>query len=222
MSACEIKAATSAPITVRQVQQIISALPHLEYKKRLHSPKLMQTHKDKQVTFARYFLNNPVIWMNVIYSDKKQFNLDGPDRLHYYWHNLQKEEKIYSTCQKGGASVMVWGAFCAHNKNALRFIEKTMNSLLYLQVLEAALLPFIADKLPCTAVFQHDNASVHTSRISMAWFREQHITLLEWPPLLPDLNPIENIWGILARKVYNNGQKQFDNLADLRAAIQAS
>ena len=46
MLAKEIKTATSAPITVRQVQRIISALPHLQYKKQLHTPKLTPTHKD--------------------------------------------------------------------------------------------------------------------------------------------------------------------------------
>ena len=39
-----------------------------------------------------------------------------------------------------------------------------------------------------------------------------------WPALLPDLNPIENIWGILAKEVYKNGQT-YKNTSDLWDAI---
>ncbi|KAI5155154.1 hypothetical protein ENBRE01_3494, partial [Enteropsectra breve] len=38
---------------------------------------------------------------------------------------------------------------------------------------------------------------------------------MEWPAYSPDLNPIENLWGILVHRVYANG-RQFDNEDQLK------
>ena len=55
----------------------------------------------------------------------------------------------------------------------------------------------------------------------MKWFKSKNIDLIEWPALSPDLNPIENLWGILARRVYANG-KQFKTKEELKTAIVRS
>ena len=35
----------------------------------------------------------------------------------------------------------------------------------------------------------------------MAWFQEKGIQLIDWPGNSPDLNPIENMWQIMKRKL---------------------
>ena len=37
------------------------------------------------------------------------------------------------------------------------------------------------------------------------WLLYQSIKIINWPPHSPDLNPIENVWGLLWRRVYANG-----------------
>ena len=41
---------------------------------------------------------------------------------------------------------------------------------------------------------------------------------MDWPSRSPDLNPMENIWGILVRGIYKNG-RQFSSTAELEQAI---
>ena len=46
-----------------------------------------------------------------------------------------------------------------------------------------------------------DNARCHTAQTAMAYLRDQNVTILEWPPQSPDLNPIENLWALLKSKL---------------------
>ncbi|KAF0766561.1 hypothetical protein AaE_002913, partial [Aphanomyces astaci] len=69
-----------------------------------------------------------------------------------------------------------------------------------------------------TIVFQHDNASVHASAFTKEHLSDLGVETMAWPSKSPDLNPIENVWGVLARAVYANGH-QFGSVADLKTKI---
>ena len=53
----------------------------------------------------------------------------------------------------------------------------------------------------------------------MKWFESHNTNVFDWPPLSPDFNPIESIWGLMARYIYAGG-KQFSNVYELLTAIQ--
>ena len=56
--------------------------------------------------------------------------------------------------------------------------------------------------IPC--VFQKDNAPNHTARVVKEWIQSQNVNILESSLNSPDLNIIENIWGLLSHKVYDS------------------
>lgn len=53
------------------------------------------------------------------------------------------------------------------------------------------------------------------------WFQQKKIELLEWSAVSPDLNTIENLWGIVVRSMYADG-KQYDTIIDLNNVIKTS
>ncbi len=64
-----------------------------------------------------------------------------------------------------------------------------------------------------------DGASIHSAKVTLKWLDAHTITLFDNPSRSPDLNPIENVWGYLARHVYEDG-KQYNSIPDLVAAIK--
>lgn len=47
-------------------------------------------------------------WKKIVFTNEKKFNLDGPDGLQYYWHNLRIALEIFSRQAQGGRLVMAW------------------------------------------------------------------------------------------------------------------
>lgn len=156
--------------------------------------------------------------LQVIFSDEKKFNLDGPDGFSGYWHDLRKEELIFSRRSFGGGSLMMWGGFSALGKLSLAFPSTKMNSVDYQQVLERNLVPYLSQFPEQKIFFQQDNAPVHVSKSTRAWLGRNNIELLEWPPCSPDLNPIENLWGIIVHRVYAQN-REYKCLDELMVAI---
>ncbi len=50
-------------------------------------------------------------------------------------------------------------------------------------------------------ILQQDLAPAHSAKTTSTWFKDHDIPVLNWPANSPDLNPIENLWGIVKRKM---------------------
>ena len=52
----------------------------------------------------------------------------------------------------------------------------------------------------------------------MDYLNTNEIRTLKWPACSPDLNPIENLWGLIVRDVYLDN-KQYATVNELKIAI---
>jgi len=70
--------------------------------------------------------------------------------------------------------------------------------------------------------YVQDNDPKHTSELTQDWLRThvpEYITPEQWAPRSPDLNPIENIWALVARQVSLRQPKTVDAL---KRAVRAA
>ncbi len=61
-------------------------------------------------------------------------------------------------------------------------------------------------------IFQQDLAPAHTAKSTKSWLNDHGVGVLDWPANSPDLNPRENIWDIVKRKMRNKRPKNTDEL----------
>ncbi len=117
-------------------------------------------------------------------------------------------------------SVMVWGAMSSAGVGPLCFLRSKVNTAVYQEVLEHFMLP-AADQLYGDAdfLFQQDLAPAHSAKATSTWFKDHGIPVLNWPANSPDLNPIENLWGIVKRKMR---YARPNNAEELKATIRAT
>ena len=113
---------------------------------------------------------------------------------------------------------MVWRAFTSSGTLELQFTSLKMKSSDYITVLQCSLLPFLQDNREIPYIFQQDNARIHVSRETRSFLTSCSVETMDWPACSPDLNPIENIWGLLVRRVYANNRR-FDTTYELKLAI---
>jgi DDE superfamily endonuclease len=114
---------------------------------------------------------------------------------------------------------MFWGGFGWNGVLALSEISTRMDSQGYTDILTDSLLPEARMMGGRSWIFQQDNAPTHKSKWTTDWFSRNKVRVLDWPARSPDLNPIENLWGIMTRSVYAKG-RQYSHVNDLRVAIQ--
>jgi transposase len=194
---------------------------HLVLRKLNSKPRITDEQKAKRLQWAQAHMTWSEQWKRTIFSDEKKFNLDGPDGWSYYWHDIRKETKYFSKRNFGGGSLMVWLGVSRDYKSMLYVVDGKMDSAKYIALLSTAIIP-LSNQVRAAAnakpIFQQDHASVHDSKTTKEWLSTQNIEVLDWASNSPDMNPMENLWAVLVRRVYEEN-KQYETVEALRDKI---
>jgi transposase len=156
-------------------------------------------------------------WEQCFFSDETAVQLMPNNRRYIRCpaSQLLKPQNVQPRVQAGGGKIMVWGGFSGVGVTALARVEGNINTSCYLNVLQEHLLPLHLAQHGLT--FQQDNAPAHKSRKTLQWLQDHDISVLDWPPQSPDLNPIENIWGEIKQRLQDF---QIHGKDDLWLAVQ--
>ena len=114
--------------------------------------------------------------------------------------------------------INIWGAISCAGKIGLYVFRDNFNSLIYEQAVKEVLVPVAQELHPEGCYLQRDNSKVHRAKHLNKFFRsaESDIILetITWPSYSPDLNPIENLWAVLKRKIRKRRPRNLDQLED--------
>lgn len=121
---------------------------------------------------------------------------------------------LASTVKFGGGSSTIWGSFSKAGIGQIRLCEGRMTQAMYKVILKENLLPSALSMFPNSGswFFQQDNAPCLTARSIKVWMKDHQIKTLSWSARSPDLNPTENLWNVIKRKM--DGHKP-SNIAEL-------
>ncbi len=144
--------------------------------------------------------------------DKLELFGKGHHGTVYRKRNEAFKEK--NTVKHGGGSKMFLGCFAAFGTGCLDCVNGIMKSDDYQRILGCNIVASVR-KLHLhqrSWVFQQDNNPIHTSKSPQKWLQTKRWRVLKWPPMSPDLNPIEHLWRDLKTAVR---RKHPSNLNDL-------
>lgn len=163
-------------------------------------------------------------WSRVLFSDETKIVLSRADGRARVWR--RRNERYAEACIQtfnrwGGGSIHIWAGMSQFGRTDLVVFDRNVNAQTYVNdVLAPVVVPYMNRHFQGHGTLQQDNARPHTARLTENFLARNHINVLDWPAMSPDMAPIEHLWDELKRRIYEH-QPQPQTVQELRrVAVQ--
>jgi len=159
----------------------------------------------RRLAFANQYLHwTADQWARVFFSDETHFYLGHHGRTYVRRPvGASHDPKYMRQEQQLHGKVSLWGCICAEGLGHAELYAGSLDSARHRDILRHSLIKSFRQFYPDGPwTFQQDNVRFHTTPETVTFLHEKGVTLIEWSPWSPDLNPIENVWNVLKARVY--------------------
>ena len=144
-------------------------------------------------------------WAFVFFSNESSFLVRQPQARRVWRQSGQRytSANLRPTFKSGRESVMVWGGFSSMRRTPLVRMGGSMNASSYSELLKNEVVHYLCADFgaPDGVLFQEDLAPCHTAKACKAVKLELGLKVLPGVGQSSDLNPIENAWTELERRL---------------------
>jgi transposase len=214
----QIKAALDLEVSRRTVdRRLIEAdLPGRVAKK---EHNFTDEHLRKRVSFGEGYMNwTKHDWSLVLFSDESHVEMGEHGQIWVRRPVGDPYDPEYMAHKEPHPDrVSIWACISSRGLGAIHIFTQNLDAKLMKQIVQKHLIK-TAQRLfpPGNWWLLWDNDKKHKSILVQTWLHRWGINRIDFPPYSPDLNPIENFWNDLKRRIETHNAT---NIAELQEHI---
>lgn len=181
-------------ISPRSISRRLNKLG-FSYTKPSSKPLLTKNHRKKRLIFARE--NRFRNWNNVIFTDEATFKLSP--NFQKIWR--RRGTRAYQRTLKHPKKIHIWGCFSSNGFGRIVLFKENLNAEKLITIYKNGLLASYPEISEGKYILLEDNDPKHMSKLAKSYRKKKKIARIDFPPNSPDLNPIENVWSIMKKRI---------------------
>jgi hypothetical protein len=163
--------------------------------------------------YSRWSVNE---WSTVLYSDETLIELTPHGQIWVQRPVRAAFDHQYICHDRPAHSphVCIWACFSRLDIGDIHVFTEDLDAPGMKSILQQHLIQSSQRLFPVNTAwwFLQDNDPKHSSRLVQDWLFSHGVQLIDFPPYSPDLNPMENLWANLKRRVEEHNPRNIQEL----------